>query len=228
MAVDPRRFDQIERVVKNTSRQLDDSTSTLASRLASHTHSYVPLSTVTAKGDLLVATASGTIVNQAVGSDGQVFVADSTQTDGVKWFSPPVFSGTNTTALTVGTGFTVIPLGSESFDSANGHSTVTNTSRYTIQVAGYYSICGFINKDLNWTTGLWASVIYKNGVIIPGAAQFIQGSAGLRQATPTRLLSLAVNDYIELVNYQDTGINQSLILINGVSAGLDVWYVRGP
>jgi len=42
-------------------------------------------STVTAKGDLLVATGSGTVVAQAVGTNGQYLQADSTQADGVKW-----------------------------------------------------------------------------------------------------------------------------------------------
>jgi hypothetical protein len=42
-------------------------------------------STVTAKGDLLVATGSGTVVAQAVGTDGQYLQADSAQADGVKW-----------------------------------------------------------------------------------------------------------------------------------------------
>lgn len=44
---------------------------------------------VTAKGDLLVATASGTILNVAVGANGTITVADSTQTAGVKWAFPP-------------------------------------------------------------------------------------------------------------------------------------------
>jgi len=42
-------------------------------------------STLTTKGDLLVATGASTIVRQGVGSDGQVLTADSTQADGVKW-----------------------------------------------------------------------------------------------------------------------------------------------
>jgi hypothetical protein len=42
-------------------------------------------STVTAKGDLLVATGSGTVVAQPVGTNGQYLQADSTQADGVKW-----------------------------------------------------------------------------------------------------------------------------------------------
>lgn len=45
----------------------------------------IPLSTVTAKGDLIVATASGTVTRQAVGNNGQILTADSTQSDGVKW-----------------------------------------------------------------------------------------------------------------------------------------------
>lgn len=48
----------------------------------------VQASTATAKGDLLVATASATIARLGVGSDGQVLTADSTQADGMKWATP--------------------------------------------------------------------------------------------------------------------------------------------
>lgn len=40
---------------------------------------------VDAKGDLLVGTADNTVIRQAIGTNNQVLMADSAQTDGVKW-----------------------------------------------------------------------------------------------------------------------------------------------
>jgi hypothetical protein len=45
----------------------------------------VPKSTVTAKGDLIVGTASGVVARQGVGANDYVLTADSTQTNGIKW-----------------------------------------------------------------------------------------------------------------------------------------------
>jgi hypothetical protein len=42
-------------------------------------------STLTAKGDLYVATASATTTRLGVGSNGQVLVADSSTVSGVRW-----------------------------------------------------------------------------------------------------------------------------------------------
>jgi hypothetical protein len=48
----------------------------------------IPESVVTAKADLLVASASGVVDNLAVGTNNQVLTADSTATLGVKWATP--------------------------------------------------------------------------------------------------------------------------------------------
>ena len=45
----------------------------------------IPKSTVTTKGDLIVATASSTVTRVAVGANDTVLTADSTTASGVKW-----------------------------------------------------------------------------------------------------------------------------------------------
>ena len=45
----------------------------------------IPKSTVTTKGDLIVATASGVVTRVGVGSNTQVLTADSATASGVKW-----------------------------------------------------------------------------------------------------------------------------------------------
>lgn len=62
-------------------------TSNLYAR-ADHVHpttGVVLTSTVTAKGDLIAATASGAVTNLPVGANNLVLTADSTQTTGMKW-----------------------------------------------------------------------------------------------------------------------------------------------
>lgn len=48
----------------------------------------VPKSILTTKGDLIVASGSATPIRLAVGADGSILVADSSQTGGVKWAVP--------------------------------------------------------------------------------------------------------------------------------------------
>jgi hypothetical protein len=48
----------------------------------------IPISAFMAKGDLLAGTGVGASTNLAVGTNGQILSADSTQTTGVKWATP--------------------------------------------------------------------------------------------------------------------------------------------
>lgn len=87
----------------------------------------VQKSVATAKGDLLVATASGVIARQGVGTNGQVLTADSTLTNGLKWSSVSatprigqvVTAETSTTTTTTSTSFV---------DATNMTVTITPTS----------------------------------------------------------------------------------------------------
>lgn len=58
-----------------------------------------PRATLTAKGDLYVATGAGTVTRLAVGANGTVLTADSAQTSGAKWAS----SGREAGPFSVGT-----------------------------------------------------------------------------------------------------------------------------
>jgi hypothetical protein len=62
----------------------------------------IPKSIVTAKGDLIVGTASGVVARQGVGTNGYILTADSTLTNGIKWAAVP--AGGSVTSITAGTG----------------------------------------------------------------------------------------------------------------------------
>jgi hypothetical protein len=86
----------------------------------------VPENIVTAKADLLVGASSGVVDNLAVGTNGQVLTADSTQTLGVKWATP---TDVNLT-LNAQTGTTYTLVASD----VNKLVTLSNASAVTVTV----------------------------------------------------------------------------------------------
>lgn len=103
--------------------------------VASEVNDKVNKATLTAKGDLFVATNSGTITRLPVGSDSQVLVADSTQITGIKWGvgasrSITVVTGPVTLGATANTDY-VAALGPGA--AATLPTAAGNTARYTIK-----------------------------------------------------------------------------------------------
>jgi hypothetical protein len=108
-------------------------------------------------------------------------------------------------SLTSGT-YTAIGLAGENYDTESIHDTATNNSRLTCKTAGRY----FVEGTLTWAGSTAGSTrigrIVSNGVTLqdemfvapPAAAVSVSNKVG-------RIVSLAVNDYVELFGMQDTG-----------------------
>lgn len=170
--------------------------------------------TITASGDIVVGTGSGTYDNLPIGTTGQVLTADTTVSPyKVKWATPsstPSFVGCSvyrTSTLNVSNNTnTAVPFDSESFDTDGFHSTSSNTSRITIPSgkAGKY----LFNCTTNFEgapNGHRQGNLYKNGSIVKALAQFATITTGSPTASGSTIVDAAVGDYFELVVFQNNG-----------------------
>jgi hypothetical protein len=89
-------------------------------------------STITAKGDLIVGTGSGTFTAQGIGTNGTVLTANSAQADGVEWAALPA-SGSMTVLLSgsVPTGTSVFTISSIPDTHTNLRVVFFNLTRVT-------------------------------------------------------------------------------------------------
>lgn len=110
------------------------------------------------------------------------------------------------TITSVANGGAVLTWDTEDADSHNIHSTVTNTSRITPNIEGWYRITATVHWSNSSASGRRGIAIYTNG----GTArygQIIPGStAGTISTTVTRTLyANGSTDYFEVFAYQDSG-----------------------
>jgi hypothetical protein len=147
----------------------------VTSAIQTQINAQIPKSTVTAKGDILVATGSGTLVAQGVGANGTVLTANSAQADGVEWVAPGgalTLSQIATGSLNTGTSLTVSSLtqdfiqiqltgitfgtnGSDMLVRLNGDSTALyNFAGFSTQLTGSFYSQGGVDGAINLTYGL--------------------------------------------------------------------------
>jgi hypothetical protein len=171
--------------------------------------------TITASGDIVVGTGSGTYDNLPIGTTAQVLTADTTVSPyKVKWATPAsgsTFAGCSlyqTTTTTVPTGvLTTLLFDTENIDTDLYHSTVTNTGRITIPTGkgGKYLI-GFVLRWQGNTVAARDCQVYLNGssIILENTAPAPANSYGLSQ-TASLIYPLVAGDYIELRGSQGSG-----------------------
>jgi hypothetical protein len=167
--------------------QLSDSTSTTSSILAATPTAVksaydlasgaIPKSIIDAKGDLIGATAADTPARLAVGTNGYVLTADSTESTGLKWAAPAgggkvlqvvqattatTVSSTSASYATTGLAVTITP------SSATSRILVIHTQNNETSRAGSYSDFQtalyrggtLVNAYGNSTTGDFASFTF--------------------------------------------------------------------
>lgn len=115
--------------------------------------------------------------------------------------NPPIFYGYQASgqSLVSGTG-TAVTLDTEVLDTYGGHSTTTNTSRYTAQVAGTYLVWGGACVNGATSQTYIAAFIAKNGTEQPGSRGMLPANSSHTYTVPAVMVPvvMAVNDYVEI------------------------------
>lgn len=134
---------------------------------------------------------------------------NATVRDGINFLTNvPIFYGYQTVSQSLTAAqYTPVLLDSETLDSYGGHSTSTNTSRYTCQLAGVYEVCANAAVAAN-SGGLMAAYVAKNGAEVTGSRMATNPMTGHNTgaATGTVQIQLAVGDYVELYIYNQTAV----------------------
>jgi|688.fasta_scaffold38704_4 hypothetical protein len=133
----------------------------VTSAIQTQINAQIPKSTITAKGDLLVGTGSGTLVAQGVGANGTVLTANSAQADGVEWTTPA--SGSITLLSTTSLSSTSTTVSSISGDYTNlivqviGAARATSAAALNMRVNGISGANTYRSLSSNNLNSTWDS-----------------------------------------------------------------------
>lgn len=137
--------------------------------------------------------------------------------------NPPSFVGYQNTTQTLTNGtWTSLSIDFTSYDNYGGHSNSTNNSRYTAQVAGWYTVCGIYAPQAGNSSGFRAVRLTVNGNAILGGANYSgqPTTAEDSQVTPTKDVFLNAGDYVEVQGWQNTGGNYNTAINSDLRSGL--------
>ena len=126
----------------------------------------------------------------------------------------PIYVGQQQIVQSVAnTAWAPLTFDTEIVDTYGGHSTVTNTSRYTCQVAGLYRVGGRAAFAAN-ANGSRGARVHLNGNFIIGGANLLGAGNLAGIAEVNHLVQLAVGDYVEIAGGQNSGGALSTLYAN--------------
>jgi len=169
--------------------------------------------TITAAGDIVVGTGSGTYDNLPIGTTAQVLTADTTVSPyKVKWATPSAagYSGAsvyNSAYISIANNTdTALTYNTENFDTNSYHDTSTNTSRLTVPTTGKYLITTCVGFAAN-AVGYRTAKIQKNGTTNVGAVgtNYNPSATYDVQMNSSVVVSATATDYFEIIVYQNSG-----------------------
>ncbi|MCT9092837.1 hypothetical protein N4G70_28790 [Streptomyces sp. ASQP_92] len=140
----------------------------------------------------------------------------------------PVFVGYATSVQSIPSGnvMTALNLDTELLDADGGHSTVTNTSRYTPTVAGLYLVIGSVGWPAN-NTGDRRLQVGLNGGGVVGSGASYDPTSGVTNGmqTVSTVTCNGSTDYIEVMAAQASGSALSTIAGGIFSAAMRVFWI---
>lgn len=141
---------------------------------------------------------------------------------------PPAFYGRQVASQSVANNTaTALTIDTEVYDSDGFHSTVTNPSRVTATIPGWYLVFGY-GTFVGNTAGSRSVRIYLNGVAVPGSQTTLSPAPSGVQWAASCWCMVNVNgstDYIELNVSQTSGGALSTYVGVDVDPSLAMWFM---
>ena len=155
-----------------------------------------------------------TIHNPATGTVAPAAWGDQVRDNDEFLIDPPVCSVKATVAQSIATGTTtVLVAGTEVFDNDGMHSTVSNTSRITIQTDGRYLVLATVRFIAN-ATGVRFAEFRRNGATLDTIATSVGIGTLETVISGSRAFVLTAGEYVEVVAHQSSGGNLDVGLMD--------------
>ncbi len=105
---------------------------------------------------------------------------------------------------------TALSFGSERWDTDEIHSIIANTDRLTCKTAGMYGLIGHVTFDSNTTGNRIINIVLNGAQFIASQSALPLSGSPTRLSVPTRW-KMEVNDYVQLIVYQNRGGSLNII-----------------